>query len=202
MKVAPATPAVARDWMVDDPILAALIMWKNAEKPSMRFSNSGSAASGVTSRPVKPVPPVVMIDVDRRIGDPRFHTRADFLHLVGHDGAGSERVAGRLDALGQRRAGLVVGERACVRYGEHRDPERYECAGVVEPGHGVFVGRPLHERRLSAPLNVLQAATEPFLNPVMNQRLRCSEVPWVKLSGTTCPGLLLQPVVADRGCGP
>ena len=29
-------------------------------KPSMRFSNSGSTASGVTSRPVKPVPPVVM----------------------------------------------------------------------------------------------------------------------------------------------
>ena len=27
----------------------------------MRFSNSGSAASGVTSRPVKPVPPVVMM---------------------------------------------------------------------------------------------------------------------------------------------
>ena len=29
--------------------------------PSMRFSNSGSIASGVTSRPVKPVPPVVMM---------------------------------------------------------------------------------------------------------------------------------------------
>ena len=27
----------------------------------MRFSNSGSRASGVTSRPVKPVPPVVII---------------------------------------------------------------------------------------------------------------------------------------------
>jgi len=34
--------------------------WKIAEKPSMRFSNRGSIASGVTSRPVKPVPPVVM----------------------------------------------------------------------------------------------------------------------------------------------
>src|SRR5690242_7875072 len=30
------------------------------EKPSMRFSNNGSIASGVTSRPVKPVPPVVI----------------------------------------------------------------------------------------------------------------------------------------------
>src|SRR5215510_1242318 len=35
-------------------------MWKAIEKPSMRFSNNGSTASGVTSRPVKPVPPVVM----------------------------------------------------------------------------------------------------------------------------------------------
>src|SRR5690242_2203425 len=35
-------------------------MWNTVEKPSMRFSNKGSSASGVTSRPVKPVPPVVM----------------------------------------------------------------------------------------------------------------------------------------------
>src|SRR5438874_2619414 len=35
-------------------------MWNAIEKPSMRFSNSGSIASGVTSRPVKPVPPVVI----------------------------------------------------------------------------------------------------------------------------------------------
>src|SRR6266481_546501 len=34
-------------------------MWNAIEKPSIRFSNSGSTASGVTSRPVKPVPPVV-----------------------------------------------------------------------------------------------------------------------------------------------
>ena len=61
MKVALATPAVARDWMVDEPILAWLTMWNTVEKPSMRFSNSASAASGVTSRPVKPVPPVDMI---------------------------------------------------------------------------------------------------------------------------------------------
>src|SRR5215813_3359752 len=60
MKVAPATPAVARLCTVDAPILAWLSIWKAMEKPSMRFSNSGSIASGVTSRPVKPVPPVVM----------------------------------------------------------------------------------------------------------------------------------------------
>ena len=61
MKVAPATPAVARLWIVEVPILAWLSMWKAMEKPSIRFSNNGSIASGVTSRPVKPVPPVVMM---------------------------------------------------------------------------------------------------------------------------------------------
>ena len=61
MKVAPATPAVARLCTVEVPILAWLSMWKAMEKPSIRFSNSGSIASGVTSRPVKPVPPVVMM---------------------------------------------------------------------------------------------------------------------------------------------
>ncbi len=61
MKVAPATPAVARLCTVEVPILAWLSMWKAMEKPSIRFSNSGSTASGVTSRPVNPVPPVVMM---------------------------------------------------------------------------------------------------------------------------------------------
>src|SRR3984885_6350284 len=36
-------------------------MWKAMEKPSILFSNKGSIASGVTSRPVKPVPPVVIM---------------------------------------------------------------------------------------------------------------------------------------------
>src|SRR5579871_966741 len=60
MKVAPATPAVARLWIVDVPISAWLTIRNSVAKPSMRFSNNGSSASGVTSRPVKPVPPVVM----------------------------------------------------------------------------------------------------------------------------------------------
>jgi hypothetical protein len=33
--------------------------------------------------------------------------------------------------------------------------------------------------------NVSQLATCPDLKPVMNQRVRCAEVPWVKASGTT-----------------
>src|ERR1700736_1099663 len=60
MNVAPAVPAVARLWIVEVPILAWLSRWNAIEKPSIRFSNSGSIASGVTSRPVKPVPPVVI----------------------------------------------------------------------------------------------------------------------------------------------
>src|SRR5216683_2640997 len=52
IKVAPAVPAVARLWIVEVPILAWLSRWNAIEKPSIRFSNSGSIASGVTSRPV------------------------------------------------------------------------------------------------------------------------------------------------------
>jgi hypothetical protein len=33
--------------------------------------------------------------------------------------------------------------------------------------------------------SVLQLLTWPLLKPAENQRLRCSEVPWVKASGTT-----------------
>ena len=54
-------PAVARDWIAEVPIFGKLTTRNNAEKASIFFSNSGSTASGVTSRPVKPVPPVVMI---------------------------------------------------------------------------------------------------------------------------------------------
>ena len=33
--------------------------------------------------------------------------------------------------------------------------------------------------------SVLQSEMLPELNPFMNQRLRCADVPWVKASGTT-----------------
>jgi hypothetical protein len=36
-----------------------------------------------------------------------------------------------------------------------------------------------------AAANVLQALSVPSLKPVVNQRLRCSDEPWVKLSGPT-----------------
>jgi hypothetical protein len=43
------------------PILRKLTIRNSAANASIFFSNSGSTASGVTSRPVKPVPPVVTI---------------------------------------------------------------------------------------------------------------------------------------------
>src|SRR3954467_9177122 len=45
--------------MAEVPILRKLTIRNSAANASMRFSNSGSTASGVTSRPVKPGPPVV-----------------------------------------------------------------------------------------------------------------------------------------------
>ena len=95
-------------------------------KPSMRFSNKGSSASGVTSRPVKPVPPVVMTTSIAGSAIHALTRRTDFFHVVGDDGAAGDRVAGLLDALGQGRAGFVVGELAGVGNGQHRDIERNE----------------------------------------------------------------------------
>jgi len=36
-----------------------------------------------------------------------------------------------------------------------------------------------------SPWKVLQASRRPLSKPRLNQRRRCSEVPWLKLSGTT-----------------
>ena len=101
----------------------------------MRFSNSGSIASGVTSRPVKPVPPVVMMTSIAGSAIQRLHAGADLLDVVGDDGAAGDRMAGLRDALGQRGAGLVVGEFAGVGDRQHRDLERDELLGFVDAGH-------------------------------------------------------------------
>lgn len=61
MNVVAASPAHARDSRVDVPILVEEYLWKRVENPSIFLSNNGSIASGVTSNPEKPVPPVVMI---------------------------------------------------------------------------------------------------------------------------------------------
>ena len=72
--------------------------------------------------------------VDRRVGDPVFHLRADLLDVVGDDGARRNGVARLLDALGKRRAGLVVGELARVGHGQHRDFSGMNCAVCRCPG--------------------------------------------------------------------
>src|ERR671928_45537 len=76
--------------------------WNTAEKPSMRFSNKGSSASGVTSRPVKPVPPVVADCLggrDRLLDIALLQRLPALLGTVGpHAG---EAVRHQLDAHGQ-----------------------------------------------------------------------------------------------------
>ena len=64
------------------------------EKPSIRFSNKGSIASGVTSRPVKPVPPVVMMTSTPSSAIQAFDGGADLLDVVGDDLARRQPVTG------------------------------------------------------------------------------------------------------------
>ena len=57
-KVALARPAKARDCRVLVPISSKLRTRNISPKPGISLSSSGPSASGVESRPVKPVPPV------------------------------------------------------------------------------------------------------------------------------------------------
>ncbi|MOA19938.1 hypothetical protein D3C78_1403490 [compost metagenome] len=54
-----ASPARARDWMVEVPMSGSEICRNNSPKPSTCLSSRQLTASGVLSRPVKPVPPVI-----------------------------------------------------------------------------------------------------------------------------------------------
>ncbi len=57
-KVPLARPANARDCSDEVPISSNEIARNSSPKPGICLSSSGSSASGVESRPVKPVPPV------------------------------------------------------------------------------------------------------------------------------------------------
>ena len=57
-KVAFARPANARDCSEDVPISSTLTARNSSPKPGISLSSRGNSASGVESRPVKPVPPV------------------------------------------------------------------------------------------------------------------------------------------------
>ena len=113
MNVAPATPAVARRLDRRRADLASLTNRKHRESlhPLLEqrldrlwrhvAAGEAGAASGDDH-------------IDQLVGDPGLHPRADFLDVVGDDAALGHDMAGGADALGQRRAGLVVGRaRGC-----------------------------------------------------------------------------------------
>ena len=75
-KVPLARPAKARDCSVEVPISSKLSARNISPKPGISLSSSGSKASGVESRPVKPVPPVTRMPSTRFVGDPLRHLRA------------------------------------------------------------------------------------------------------------------------------
>ena len=56
-----ANPAKALDWIVDVPISLNESCRNNSPNPVISLSKRGPIASGVLSRPVKPVPPDVII---------------------------------------------------------------------------------------------------------------------------------------------
>lgn len=105
----------------------------------MRFSNKGSIASGVTSRPVKPGPAGGDDHVNRRIGDPAVRHRADRFDVVGDDLARGKPVSRIRDAPGEGRAGAVLLEGARVRYRQHGYVEGNEGAAVIDAMHGCAV---------------------------------------------------------------
>ena len=60
IKVALATPDTARDAMVEVPISSYDTARNTSPNPSISLSSKTVTASGVLSRPVMPVPPVVI----------------------------------------------------------------------------------------------------------------------------------------------
>jgi hypothetical protein len=102
--------------------LAWLSIWNAIEKPSIRFSNSGSTASGVTSRPVNGAAGG-NDRIDAGIGDPAFDDDSDRIDVVDNDLARGQMMTGGRQPLRQRRARLVIRQRARVRDRQHRDVE-------------------------------------------------------------------------------
>ena len=92
---------------------------------------------------------------------------------------------------------LSSAELARVGNRQHRDLQRHELPVLVDAGHATLrAAAPLTPRTCCRPRPCR------CLKPVVNQRLRCSDEPWVKQSGTTWPcDLALQHVVADRRRG-
>jgi hypothetical protein len=71
------------------------------------------------------------------IGDPGAQLLGDLVALIGQDVARGERVARPCQTLDQHVAGLVLGQAARVRHGQHGDADRVEGAAFVDAAHGV-----------------------------------------------------------------
>ena len=134
------------------------------ENPSIRFENSGSTASGVTSRPVKPVPPVVIttstVVVRHQAPDHRRHDGG--LAIVFDDARGLPPGAQRARTT-LRRACRRTGRSesvACVRHRDDGDAERDQLTIGIEPGH-VAPSLPLGE-------GIAAVRPCPLFSPVVN----------------------------------
>ena len=73
--------------------------------------------------------------IDLWVGDPSLDDDADRVDVVDDDLARREQVTARNHALGQRRAGFVVGKGAGVGNRQHRDVKRDEFPCFVDGGH-------------------------------------------------------------------
>ena len=87
---------------------------------------SGASASGVMSRRVRPVPPVVTIASTFRSAIQARNVRAQCLHVILENQAARQLVAGGFQAFDDQVAGGVVFRGARVRYRKHGDVERDE----------------------------------------------------------------------------
>ena len=111
-----------------------------AETFEFAFRSTWSNASGVTSRPVIPVPPVVITtSMSRSTIQARRWAFGGCASVVLLDRARRDAMAGLRNAFDQRVARPVIGERARVRHGEDGDVDRLEGLGFVNFVHASIV---------------------------------------------------------------
>ena len=140
-KVPFATPAQARDWIVDRPTDWKLTCVEHHREPlddlveqrRHRFGRDVAAGeAGAAGRDD---------GVDLRIVDPGLDGGADPRFVVRHDRARGEHMARAFDRAGEIGARAVRLQRARVRHGQHRDADGDE---------GLAHGRSASQRRRSA----------------------------------------------------
>ena len=134
MMVPLARPAKARDWIVAAPISATEAARNNSPKPSMALSNSGSSASGATSRPVNPVLPVVD-HVDFLVRNERGNLGPQHVTIVPDDFPGGQAVVFRQQRFGQVIAGRIIVCRARVGNRDDRNTQGDELGVCCRSAH-------------------------------------------------------------------